>query len=357
VSAAETQEDGLGASGKRWADAASPVLRRMMADAEKDALRWRIATVEKQVVAAASRNDFKAITEGLRKLSLWGVSAMAARDRDGRTPLAIMAGKGNIQAVRELAGWCDPETRDGHGWTALFFAVRGNRLECAQWLEQVSRADGVDKKGQTILHQAAGARSVEMIQWVLSLPGVDANAIDEDGRTALRTLVGADEDCALAMLDRCDATVRSPDGRTLLMEAAAWGDITLFDALLPRSDANEQDREGATALMLAAQGGWASIVRKLIACPGIDLEAKCQAKQTALEWAMRNGNVPKKCILALCAAMPMEASERALARLGIEKFPELFAQMEAAKMRAVIAEQSPHSPEQLFVRARRSARL
>eukprot|EP01051_Picozoa_sp_SAG22_P003580 SAG22_NODE_177_length_16160_cov_41.299296_2_plen_394_part_00 len=93
------------------------------------------------VMAGGARADFR--------------SELANRpDADGRTPLHYAACYGHRAVVEVLTGaGCDPAASDNDGYTALHFASRWDRLECAEylvWLEAVE-IDPRDKFGQTPL--------------------------------------------------------------------------------------------------------------------------------------------------------------------------------------------------------------
>jgi len=266
------------------------------------------------------------------------------------TPLMVAAMKGNLEAVKALADWSDLEARDAAGDTALAYAVSNDRLECAQWMqERGARSDTVDDKGGTLLHEAAEGGAA-MAKWVASLPGVAKNAMNKNGEVAWVSAIIKEKEAAPALLGLCDPRMADGNGFTPLMAVSGNESGAVFHALLPLSDANARSRDGLTALMMAACHGFAGRVKTLLAWPGVDAGAERDSSanasdtvQTALEWALMGAGEfggerdQEECVRLLSQATPLDVAERVLARVGKDAVPELFARVEAQKLKEAVA--------------------
>lgn len=89
-----------------------------------------------------------------------------------------------------------------------------------------------------------------------------------------------------------DVNAKDKDGRTALMGASLWGHLEVVKYLIANgANANVSDNYGNTALMNAAsgvhfaRGGHLEIVKYLIA-KGADINAKDKSGKTALMWAL-----------------------------------------------------------------------
>ncbi|XWS26638.1 hypothetical protein CRYUN_Cryun26dG0047900 [Craigia yunnanensis] len=125
------------------------------------------------------------------------------RNQDGRTPLHLAAIKGRVKVVRELVQ-ASPESarvmteRDE---TALHLCVGSNRLVCLKSLVEEIRKDDEDElvnrkdcDGNSMLHIAVGKKQIEIIKFLLTIPGLDINAINKNGFTVLDTLIQSPRD-------------------------------------------------------------------------------------------------------------------------------------------------------------------
>ena len=111
-----------------------------------------------------------------------------------------------------------------------------------------------------LLHAAAEG-DTGVATALLATPGLDMNAVNEDGSTAL----------ILA------ASVGHTETVTVLLAA-------------PGLDVNAENSDGLTALMMAAAGGHTETVRALLAAPGIDANAAATNGSTALAFAEHEGH-------------------------------------------------------------------
>ncbi len=118
--------------------------------------------------------------------------------------------------------------------------------------------------------------------------GVDVNATEPDGATALHWAARNDDRATVALLLRAGAKVNVANryGVTPLALAVNNGSVTVTQALLNAgADPNAATPEGETVLMTAARAGSVEVVRTLLA-KGAKVNARERWQdQTALMWA------------------------------------------------------------------------
>jgi ankyrin repeat protein len=122
--------------------------------------------------------------------------------------------------------------------------------------------------------------------------GVDVNATQVDGTTALHWAVYNDDAETVALLLRAKANVNAVNrfGVPPLALACMNGDAAIVKLLLQSgADANATMKGGETVLMLASRSGDAEAVKALVAT-GAKIEARERRGQTALMWAAAEGN-------------------------------------------------------------------
>ncbi|XVE97933.1 hypothetical protein REPUB_Repub03eG0061600 [Reevesia pubescens] len=124
------------------------------------------------------------------------------RNQDGRTPLHLAAIKGRVKVVRELVR-ARPESAQvvtERDETALHLCVGSNRLVVGLKIlvEEINGKDELvnrkDCDGNTILHIAVAKKQIEIINFLLTISGLDINAINKNGFTALDTLIQSPRD-------------------------------------------------------------------------------------------------------------------------------------------------------------------
>ena len=120
--------------------------------------------------------------------------------------------------------------------------------------------------------------------------GADADAVDNDGRTALMASLGGHREVLAALLGAgADTDVRDKDGLTALMGATHWGADWAVAALLEAgADTELKGQGGRTALMLAADRGNLAALQLLLAA-GCGLEHESELGNTALLVARGSG--------------------------------------------------------------------
>ena len=93
-----------------------------------------------------------------------------------------------LQALTAAMG--APDCADIFGWTAFMHACSAGNLVAAQALQALGAADGrVARNGRTALHLAVAADQVDVVRWLLQLPGLpdrDGRRCDLQGHTPLQ---------------------------------------------------------------------------------------------------------------------------------------------------------------------------
>ncbi|XP_022888493.1 ankyrin repeat-containing protein BDA1-like [Olea europaea var. sylvestris] len=120
----------------------------------------------------------------------------SVRNLDGRTALHVAVIKGRTAAATELVRVAPELSRvlTDRGETCLHLCVKYNRVEMLQNLaEATMELDGdllnwKDCDGNTILHIAVAKKQIEIINSLLELNGLETNALNKNGLTALDIL-------------------------------------------------------------------------------------------------------------------------------------------------------------------------
>ncbi|XP_063225666.1 transient receptor potential channel pyrexia [Bacillus rossius redtenbacheri] len=175
----------------------------------------------------------------------------------GYTPLHIAADLGHAGCMKILLeiAHANPNVKTAEKRaSALHLAAEGGFHECVcMLLEHGAEADVRNIRGQTPLHLAAKAQSVDCVETLLKVGGCDVNTLDVDKRSPLHAAV-------------C---------RTLLA-------FEVVEVLISwRADVNAQDKYGYTPLHVAALNELAQCVETLI-YHGADITARSKNGTTAL---------------------------------------------------------------------------
>ncbi|RWR90185.1 ankyrin repeat-containing protein BDA1-like protein [Cinnamomum micranthum f. kanehirae] len=118
------------------------------------------------------------------------------RDGDGRTPLHSAAIKGRLTVMQKFLQ-AKPEAglvKTDQGETILHLSVKHNHYELVRWVLEWADDDYefVNMKnddGNTALHISATKRQIQTVQLLLSKAGVEVNAVNNDGLTAIDVLL------------------------------------------------------------------------------------------------------------------------------------------------------------------------
>lgn len=158
----------------------------------------------------------------------------------------------------------DPNARDPNGHPALIRALRADSSHSALTLARLPGLDleAMNRAGETALMMAALKGDLAVCE-VLIKRGA---AIDRDGWTPLHYAASGNSLPALQMLLANGARVdaRAPNGRTPLMLAASYAGEPVIDALLAAgADPTARDASGVGAAQLAEGSGRDWLARKL----------------------------------------------------------------------------------------------
>ena len=233
-----------------------------------------------------------------------------ATNKNGITPLMKASRRGNRDAISVLlhAG-ADPNIVDGNGDTLLRYGVHGH---CSKETLQAIVESGVDvnatnKNGITALMKASRRGNIDAIS-VLLHAGADPNIVDGDGDTLLRYAV--DGDCSKEVLQAIvesgiDVNATNKNGITALMKASRRGNIDAIAILLHAgADPNIIDADGNTCLHKAVDGECSKEAFKAIVESSIDVNATNKNRITALMTASRQGNIDAISVLLHTGADP-----------------------------------------------------
>ncbi|XP_042521189.1 ankyrin repeat-containing protein BDA1-like [Macadamia integrifolia] len=124
-------------------------------------------------------------------------------DHDGRTPLHLAAIKGRIDVMKELIQ-ARPKVIHvrvfDRGESILHLCVKYNRLESLKLIlesatdQELELLNSKDDDGNTALHLAAAKKQTKGIELLLAKNGVEVNALNESGLTALDILAQSPRD-------------------------------------------------------------------------------------------------------------------------------------------------------------------
>lgn len=172
--------------------------------------------------------------------------------------------------------------------TAAVLMLSATSLATATSSAAATATAGVEER----LVEAIKSRDADAVRTLLA-EGVDVNAPQPDGATALHWAVYRDDLDTATMLIEAGANVNAANelGATALWLAADNGSAPMIERLLEAgADPDVALPEGETPIMTAARTGSPDAVRLLIA-HGADLNVAEQSRaQTALMWAVAQGH-------------------------------------------------------------------
>jgi len=226
-------------------------------------------------------------------------------DRDGRSALHFAALSGQAGVIALL---CDQHSTDINGatrqdgFTPLHFAAARGSLSAVKALrEHGADIAAEDRRGATALHLAMKPGRLDVVNYLLSVPGINPNHRDEKLCTPLIIAAALGQ---VALVDRLAAlgAVDVPDilGFTPFLVAVARGDEIMVRLLLQhpaRPNIRAATIDGRTALTLAAKGGFLSVAAALLETRGDDMRAILEQRWdvlgglTALQTALEMHNV------------------------------------------------------------------
>ncbi|KAH6902522.1 ankyrin repeat-containing domain protein [Coprinopsis sp. MPI-PUGE-AT-0042] len=201
------------------------------------------------------------------------------------SPLILAVEHGHLACAKALLLLPDTDVnlRNRIGRSALMHAIEEGHIERPQLLQVLLKGPGidlnaVDDAGWTALILACYWGYLEAVKLLLESPSIDINAADTRGRTALihATSEGHLEVVKLLLgLPGININAKDTEGWTALMHTMRRGCIEAAILLLgfPDININAGDRGSCTALILAAEYGHAELVKILLG--GIDINQVC----------------------------------------------------------------------------------
>ena len=230
----------------------------------------------------------------------------------------------------------DINAKDKDGNTALHLLLKRTNIDLqkrAEVLEMLLKnpnikVDMLNNQSNTILHLAASFGDKRIIEKILALPGIDINAKNKDGKTAIECAITNVNDANVIfakLMDQkdIDLILNDSNGRSLLERTIDNSNANILKLLLLKQDisqrgldnrsavryAIEEDAhhdvikvlfattdatnptinktydDGLTPLHLAMRyGAFARVVKTLLSVPLIDINARDPEGNTALEY-------------------------------------------------------------------------
>ena len=256
-------------------------------------------------------------------------AGVCVADHEGDTCLTIAAYCGHTETVRYLVGLEDVDMNHpgAHGYTALHWAVKGNYPEVVQVLiDAGADIETEDEEGRSPLHWAcrsgalavvkmlvqAGARvratsdfgntclmfaanhgHTETVRYLVSLPEMDLNHVDENGNTAVLAVAEANHADVMEVLIDAGADIEVKgssgisDGHSPLLLASKLGHLRVVKVLVKAgADVCATASEGNICLTHAACNGHTETVRYLLGLPEVDVDQAGEHGLTALHGAV-----------------------------------------------------------------------
>ncbi|GLA81330.1 hypothetical protein AtubIFM56815_004974 [Aspergillus tubingensis] len=222
---------------------------------------------------------------------------------NGDTALGIAASKGHVEVVQVLisTGQVDLNRKGRNGATPLWAAADNGHTNIVNIL---ASTDGVDVDcpnwtGTTPLWRAASKGYSHIVQALVNTGRVAINRVDVDGTAPLSAAVAKKyDDIVRFSIDiGVDVNDTGPiynfrTEQTPLWIASCNGRTSVVKMLVacPGIQLNRRDREGYTPLGIAAKMGHTSIVAILASNPGVELFQVDRNRQSALEIARQAGH-------------------------------------------------------------------
>ncbi|KAK5661436.1 hypothetical protein OQA88_11337 [Cercophora sp. LCS_1] len=229
-----------------------------------------------------------------------------AKDADGWTALRWAIQRGHMRVaetlIKQKAVIDTP--MDGDQWNLLQRAASEGLLELLRLLiDRGVDLNAVDQKGRTALHLAVRYRR-NMVAWLLLQNGASIEKADKRGFTPLHTAVetckaGGDRNASSLLWMLLEhwpggITVKTKHGWTVLHIAAREGNSSVVWLLLEKgAGPKDSDHDGSTALHHAATSNHIGVAHLLSTRGGLKLvRAVDSSKKTALHVAASEGHLP-----------------------------------------------------------------
>ena len=218
----------------------------------------------------------------------------AQDERHGRNPLMYACMRGHTStALLLLAYRADAEQVDKQGSNAVFLALTNGHADLVerllkQDLDPPLNLNAISKQydARTLLMLATINGHASLVSTLLRRPGVEVNAEDAHGDTAL-TLAAANASTVIVktLLEYADINAPNAIGSTALMIAAERGRDGIVSELLENdADWGPRNKDGHTALSKALIHGHTGVVKVLLE-HNVEYQAADASRQTALHFA------------------------------------------------------------------------
>ena len=143
--------------------------------------------------------------------------------------------------------------------------------------------------GDKALLKAAKENNLEYARKLLRMPGVNKNAQNEDGETALiiAARFGHTDMVQLLLENDVDVHIETNKGNPILYIACYMGKLDIIQLLLaePRIDVNKKKEGGFSPLFIACLKGHVDVVKLLLAEPRVDVNAQTNGGSSPLHIA------------------------------------------------------------------------
>lgn len=204
-----------------------------------------------------------------------------------------------IEEIEDFLNGCkDPDFKELKWDSPLFIAVHLNKIDVVQAL--VNRGANVNlTKNRSILHDACMKSDEVIVEYLLSQPGTDINAISQVDnccdvienlqRTPLMIACAFDETELVRKLLNLgvDVLKGTNDGYTALHIACAENSQSCVELLLRKMNPNIPSKDGVAPLHLACANADFEVIQKLLQFE-VDLTVVTKSKQNALHYAASN---------------------------------------------------------------------
>lgn len=226
-------------------------------------------------------------------LSRWQIG-IHMQDETKCTPFWYAAGCGNLDAAQLLIMYgANPNTPGSNFISPLHNAIwERDRLMVSLLLDQsdinVSPYIGSTEHAQPLLTAAVCAGDTEILRMLLC-HGAEVDTYSYHGYRPLRLAVQRRDLSMVKLLLRredikINETGRSGDGFTALHQAAYDGYLPMLNILLDQTDIsiNAKDVEGRTPIWWAINNGHSSVVSRLLAESGLELDGIIKGQPSLL---------------------------------------------------------------------------
>jgi ankyrin repeat protein len=202
----------------------------------------------------------------------------------GGRALDIACRTGRLEMVKLLvAAGARVNRQVDHGMGPLMEAALGGKLDVVKYLVEEAGAD--ERRGGTygwtpegVLKCAAEEGHTNTVKYVVGTPGIDIEAEEASGATALEIACQRGHLEVVKVLVAAGARLQGRAGKELgvLASAISGGSLEVVKYLVEEAGADESATcpKGETLLILAYREGHTDIVRYLVGRPGIDINAR-----------------------------------------------------------------------------------